>query len=105
VPLYDTWYKGSSKAVLKDEVRITMLILWKGFYRLINPILRFLVLSFGFDSQGDQDVMRILRVRGRKSGRVYDVPVRVATLDGKPYILSMMGGSQWAHLRAVVRHS
>ena len=41
---------------------------------LINPLLRFLVMRFGLGSSGEQDMMRILRVRGRKSGREYDVP-------------------------------
>ncbi|MEP7286423.1 MAG: nitroreductase/quinone reductase family protein [Chloroflexota bacterium] len=67
-------------------------LLYKGF---TNPILRFLVLRFGVGSRGEQDVMRILRVQGRKSGRLYDVPVRLALLDGQHYILSMLGESQW----------
>jgi hypothetical protein len=69
---------------------------------LINPLLRFLVLRFGFDTQGDQDVMRILRVKGRKSGLEYDVPVRVAFWEGDQYILSMLGDAQWVrNLRAL----
>ena len=52
-------------------------------------------------SSGEQDVMRILRIRGRKSGRLYDFPLRMATLDGQDYILSMMGETQWVrNLRA-----
>ena len=71
------------------------------FYGFINPILRFLVLRFGLGSQGDQDYMRLLRVQGRTSGRLYDVPVRIAVLDGQRYVLSMLGESQWVrNLRA-----
>jgi deazaflavin-dependent oxidoreductase (nitroreductase family) len=68
---------------------------------VINPILRLLVLRFGLGGQGEQDVMRILRVRGRKSGKLYDVPVRVAVMDGRRYVLSMLGEAQWVrNLRA-----
>lgn len=69
---------------------------------LINPLLRFLVLRFGLGSTGEQDMMRILRVRGRKSGREYDVPVRIAVWEGQWYVLSMLGDAQWVrNLRAV----
>ena len=69
--------------------------------RVINPVLRYLVLQCNLGSSGEQDVMRVLRVRGRKSGRTYDVPVRIAMLNEQRYILSMLGNSQWArNLRA-----
>jgi len=68
---------------------------------LIDPVIRFLVLRFGLGSQGDQDYMRVLRVKGRTSGRLYDVPVRITVLAGQRYILSMLGESQWVrNLRA-----
>jgi deazaflavin-dependent oxidoreductase (nitroreductase family) len=69
--------------------------------RLVNPLLRALVLRAGLGRRGDQNVMRVLRVRGRRSGRSYDVPVRIAAWDGRRYILSLLGESQWArNLRA-----
>ncbi|MBA3873935.1 MAG: nitroreductase family deazaflavin-dependent oxidoreductase [Anaerolineae bacterium] len=69
--------------------------------RVINPVIKFLVLKMGMGSNGEQDVMRILRVRGRKSGRSYDFPLRVASLEGQHYILSMLGETQWVrNLRA-----
>ena len=69
---------------------------------VINPVLRFMVLRFGLGSSGEQDMMRILRVKGRKSGREYDVPVRVAVWEGQRYVLSMLGEAQWVrNLRAV----
>ena len=76
---------------------------WLRFpYVFINPVFRFLVLRFGLGSQEDQDSLRILRVRGRKSGRLYDVPVRIAMFHDQRYILSMLGDSQWVrNLRAV----
>jgi deazaflavin-dependent oxidoreductase (nitroreductase family) len=71
------------------------------FYSVVNPILRFLVLRCGVGSRANQDILRILRVRGRKSGRLYDVPVRVAVMGERRYILAMLGESQWVrNLRA-----
>ena len=72
------------------------------FYSIINPIFHFLVLRFGLGTRGDQDVLRILSVRGRKSGRTYEIPVRIAKVDGQRYVISMLGESQWArNLRAI----
>ena len=69
--------------------------------RLVNPLLRALVLRAGLGRRGDQNLMRVLRVRGRRSGRSYDVPVRIAAWNGQRYILSLLGESQWArNLRA-----
>lgn len=69
------------------------------YNRYLNPVLRFMVRR-GAGGRG-ADLLRILRVTGRKSGRVYDVPVRVAVLDGQRYVISMLGDSQWArNLRA-----
>jgi deazaflavin-dependent oxidoreductase (nitroreductase family) len=70
-------------------------------YSVVNPIFHFLVIKFGLGTRGDQDVLRILRVRGRTSGRTYEIPVRIAKLDGQRYVISMLGESQWArNLRA-----
>jgi deazaflavin-dependent oxidoreductase (nitroreductase family) len=71
--------------------------------RLVNPLFRFLVLRAGLGrrGRGGQDVMRVLRVRGRRSGRLYEVPVRIATWNGRRYVLSMLGEAQWVrNLRA-----
>src|SRR5262245_14735872 len=71
------------------------------FYSVVNPIFRFLVLRFGLGTGGNQDFLRILRVRGRKSGRTHELPVRIAIKDGQRYLMSMLGESQWArNLRA-----
>ena len=39
---------------------------------------------------------RILRVRGRKSGRPYTTPVNLLTLDGTRYLVSPRGHTQWS---------
>jgi deazaflavin-dependent oxidoreductase (nitroreductase family) len=72
-----------------------------GFYKFMNPLIRFQVLRLGLGG-GGVDLLRILRVRGRKSGRVYEFPVRVAVLDNQRYIISMLGETQWVrNLRAM----
>lgn len=44
---------------------------------------------------------RMLRVRGRKSGRPYTTPVNLLTHDGKRYLVAPRGNTQWVrNLRA-----
>ena len=70
------------------------------FYRVINPITRMLVRRFGVGGPSN-DLLRLLRVRGRTSGRPYDVPVRINTLNGERFIVAMFGTAQWVkNLRA-----
>jgi len=65
------------------------------FYSIVNPIIHFLVLQFGLGTSGDQDFLRILRVHGRKSGRIYETPIRIAIMNGRRYMMSMLGETQW----------
>jgi deazaflavin-dependent oxidoreductase (nitroreductase family) len=68
-----------------------------------DPLARFMIrrgLAPGGDS-GDGSGMRVLEVRGRKTGRLYQRPVAVATVVGRRYIVSLWGESQWVrNLRA-----
>jgi deazaflavin-dependent oxidoreductase (nitroreductase family) len=69
--------------------------------KLVNPLLRVLVLRAGLGRRGEQNLMRVLRVRGRRSGREYDTPVRLAAWNGQRYVVSLLGETQWArNLRA-----
>lgn len=44
---------------------------------------------------------RMLRVRGRKSGRPYATPVNLLTHDGRRYLVAPRGNTQWVrNLRA-----
>jgi deazaflavin-dependent oxidoreductase (nitroreductase family) len=44
---------------------------------------------------------RVLRVAGRKSGRLYTTPVNLLTLDGTRYLVAPRGNTQWVrNLRA-----
>jgi deazaflavin-dependent oxidoreductase (nitroreductase family) len=66
----------------------------------VNPIMVFRVRHLHAGGRG-VNLLRVLRVRGRKSGRVYEVPVRVAVLGQERYVMAMLGNTQWArNLRA-----
>lgn len=73
----------------------------QAFYRYVNPVMRFLVrLGVGVGGS-DTDLLRTLQVNGRVSGRTYEVPVRVALIDGNRYVMTMQGDTAWArNLRA-----
>jgi hypothetical protein len=68
-----------------------------------NPLARFMIrrgLAPGGKS-ADGSGLRVLEVRGRKTGRLYQHPVAVAAVAGQRYIVSLWGESQWArNLRA-----
>jgi len=66
------------------------------FYKVVNPVFRFLVIRFSFQSHRAQDALHILRVQGRSSGKVYEVPIRIAAFEHKRYIISLLGDSQWS---------
>src|SRR6266436_2055557 len=70
---------------------------------LWDPLARFMIrrgLVPGGDSH-DGSGLRILEVRGRKTGRLYQRVVAVAAIGGHRYIVALWGESQWArNLRA-----
>jgi deazaflavin-dependent oxidoreductase (nitroreductase family) len=39
--------------------------------------------------------MYLLQVRGRKSGRLYETPVNMLDVAGKPYLVAPRGRTQW----------
>ena len=39
--------------------------------------------------------MRLLQVRGRKSGKIYSTPVDLLEIDGKHYLVAPRGRTQW----------
>jgi deazaflavin-dependent oxidoreductase (nitroreductase family) len=69
--------------------------------KIVNPVLSALVLRTGLGRRGEQNLLRVLRVRGRRSGREYDTPVRIAIRGGTRYVVSLLGEAQWVrNLRA-----
>jgi deazaflavin-dependent oxidoreductase (nitroreductase family) len=70
------------------------------YRRILNPVVRTLALR-GLGTSGDQNVLRILRVHGRHSGRLHELPVRLAVRDGRRYVVSVLGDAEWVrNLRA-----
>jgi len=69
----------------------------------IDPVARFMIrrgLAPGRDSE-DGSGLRVIEVRGWKTGRWYQRPVAVSAVEGRRYIVSLWGESQWArNLRA-----
>ncbi|HEY4028257.1 MAG TPA: nitroreductase family deazaflavin-dependent oxidoreductase [Candidatus Dormibacteraeota bacterium] len=68
-----------------------------------DPLARFMIQRGMAPGGGSQDGsgMRVLEVHGRKTGQVYRRPVAIAAVDGRRYIVSLWGESQWArNLRA-----
>ena len=41
------------------------------------------------------DYMRLLQVRGRKTGRIYSSPVNLLEVGGKPILVAPRGRTQW----------
>lgn len=61
-----------------------------GMERFFNGVIGFLV-GFGIGPRH----MRVLEVRGRKTGRRYSLPVDLLPLDGKLYLVAPRGRTQW----------
>jgi deazaflavin-dependent oxidoreductase (nitroreductase family) len=68
---------------------------------LWDPLARFMIRRGVGGTSADGSGMRILDVRGRRTGRRYQRPVAVSAVDGLRYIVSICGESQWVrNLRA-----
>jgi deazaflavin-dependent oxidoreductase (nitroreductase family) len=59
--------------------------------RILNPLLA-LAMRMGISIWGG----RALEVRGRKSGEMRRTPVNLLTYEGREYLVSPRGDSQWA---------
>ena len=63
---------------------------------IINPLIAALT-KLGFSVHGSQ----VLAVRGRKTGKVQEVPVNPIEVDGTRYLVAPRGATQWVrNLRA-----
>jgi deazaflavin-dependent oxidoreductase (nitroreductase family) len=68
---------------------------------LWDPLARFMIRRGLGGTSHDGSGIRILEVRGRKTGRWYQRPVAVSAVDARPYIVSVWGESHWVrNLRA-----
>jgi deazaflavin-dependent oxidoreductase (nitroreductase family) len=79
-----------------------------------DPLLRWVIRRIGWTGFGE-DVHRVLVVRGRRTGRPYQRPVSICSVDGVRYLVSFYGESGWArnlrvrtdaelHVRSEVEH-
>jgi deazaflavin-dependent oxidoreductase (nitroreductase family) len=58
--------------------------------KIFNKVFGFLVgLGFGLPYN------YLLQVRGRKSGRIYSMPVNLLEIDGKKFLVAPRGRTQW----------
>ena len=66
-------------------------------FRKPNPVEAFFNRTFGFlvGLGIAPDYMRLLQVRGRKSGRIYSSPVNLLEFGGKPFLVAPRGRTQW----------
>src|ERR1700680_4929712 len=69
-----------------------------------DPLARFMIRrGLSGKESADGSGMRVLEVRGRKTGRLYQRPVAVAAVAGRRYVVSLWGESQWVqNLRAAL---
>jgi deazaflavin-dependent oxidoreductase (nitroreductase family) len=59
--------------------------------RFFNRLMGFLV-GYGLGPR----YMRLLEVRGRKSGRIFTTPVNLVVLDGRRYLVAARGDTAWS---------
>lgn len=65
--------------------------------KIANPVINFLVRRFGIR----MGAIHVLSVKGRTSGKTYSVPVNLLEIDGRHYVLSPRGETDWVkNLRA-----
>jgi deazaflavin-dependent oxidoreductase (nitroreductase family) len=60
-----------------------------------DPLLKWVIRRIGWTGFGS-DVHRVLVVRGRRTGRPYQRPVSICSVDGARYLVSFYGESGWA---------
>jgi deazaflavin-dependent oxidoreductase (nitroreductase family) len=66
-----------------------------------DPLVRAIVMHTWWSGFSRQDSVRVLAVRGRRTGRLYLHPVGVCSYQGEKHLVSFYGESEWArNLRA-----
>jgi deazaflavin-dependent oxidoreductase (nitroreductase family) len=74
-----------------------------GFFtrRIFDPIVAFLARRLGLSLKG----VRVLSVRGRRSGEWRDTPVNPLSLAGRRYLVAPRGDTQWVRNLRVSRQA
>lgn len=64
--------------------------------RVYDPLVRAIVMHTPWTGFSKRDTVRVLAIRGRKTGRLYLHPVGVCSYQDEKYIVSFYGESEWA---------
>jgi len=64
--------------------------------RVYDPLVSAVVMHTPWTGFSKRDSVRVLAIRGRKTGRWYLHPVGVCSYQDEKYIISFYGDSQWA---------
>jgi hypothetical protein len=64
--------------------------------RVYDPLVGAIVMHTPWAGFSSRDSVRVLAIRGRKTGRLYLHPVGVCTYQDEKYLVSFYGDSQWA---------
>jgi len=59
---------------------------------LANPLARYFSGRLGW---GTSSGIRILKVKGSKTGKIYSIPIRLLELDKKKYLVALQGETFW----------
>ena len=88
--LRDTRERRSYNVVVSDSVQLPA-------FRKPSAVEAFFNRAFGFlvGLGIAPGYMRLLQVRGRKTGRSYSSPVNLLQVDGKAYLVAPRGRTQW----------
>ncbi len=64
--------------------------------RVYDPLVSAIVMHTPWAGFSSRDSVRVLAIRGRKTGRLYLHPVGVCSYEDARYLVSFYGESQWA---------
>jgi deazaflavin-dependent oxidoreductase (nitroreductase family) len=84
------WTETPYNDVMSDNAQLPVLQKPSAAAAFFNRFFGFLV-GFGIGPR----YMRLLQVRGRKTGRVYSSPVNLLEFQGKSYLVAPRGRTQW----------
>lgn len=64
--------------------------------RVYDPMIRAIIMHTPWTGFSKKDSVRVLAIRGRKTGRLYLHPVGVSSYQGEKYLIAFYGNSEWA---------
>lgn len=64
--------------------------------RVYDPLIRAIIMHTPWTGFSSKDSVRVLAIRGRKTGRLYLHPVGICAYQNEKYIISFYGHSEWS---------